>query len=805
MRRAFICHNSQDSKFVIEVCRFLKQSLDDVFYYEDYQRKPENLRKGFLEQIANAINEFEVFIAFFGYDITEWQNDEMTILIQYQNDTSNIEKKEVIVVLYGRDNLPEGTAKFLGKHEYIKVPNVSKQDTDAYKLAKDIVRRLKLNWKSKDGLPPVSDYFQYEKDIIKDYINLRVFGDKLYSADTEKKDTIHWCFNLLGLREKMGLTEAEFNDLVKNYLESPEILKELKLSEEDSVRLLKSHFNENEQDAKIEYKKADIVKKFSETQGKIEEIRLDLREKLINGLPPVWPDVKKMPDESIYHKNTVDKRILGEFRPDKARVVAAALNSFHPHSETCLYKKQLTFPEAGPREYLFYPRGRRNLRVAILVSGGIAPGINSVINGITQRHELYARESQKPYLVEVIGLRNGFYAFDNYSSSHITLTAFNKALGNSIYTPSVANENGSCIGTSRDERLIDHSPDEDQCEIIIDQLLTDHIDILYIIGGDGSMRAAHALWNYSKEMIRLGRYRDRNISIIGIPKTMDNDILWVWQTFGFLSAVEKAREIIEQLSAEVMSNPRICIVQLFGSDSGFVVSHAVVASKSTVCDVALIPEVNFTMRKLADYIAETIEEKRKEAKIPMSLIVMAETAIPKDALEYIVDDKLGLTEEEIGTRLALPRKEIEAITSFINSKQLVSINKRDDILRTTGLKIVSQVLNNLLPGQDSGSISWSRKRVFTIEPRHLLRTTDPSCSDTIMGHRLGTLAVDNALAGYNDFMISQWLTEYVLVPLKLVVLGKKRIPTNGIFWKSVTAKTGQPDLEEKKKSGDIEN
>jgi hypothetical protein len=63
-----------------------------------------------------------------------------------------------------------------------------------------------------------------------------------------------------------------------------------------------------------------------------------------------------------------------------------------------------------------------------------------------------------------------------------------------------------------------------------------------------------------------------------------------------------------------------------------------------------------------------------------------------------------------------------------------------------------------------------------------------------MGNRLGTLAVDNALAGYSDFMISQWLTEYVLVPLNLVVLGKKRIPTNGIFWKSVTNKTGQPDL-----------
>jgi 6-phosphofructokinase 1 len=61
-----------------------------------------------------------------------------------------------------------------------------------------------------------------------------------------------------------------------------------------------------------------------------------------------------------------------------------------------------------------------------------------------------------------------------------------------------------------------------------------------------------------------------------------------------------------------------------------------------------------------------------------------------------------------------------------------------------------------------------------------------------MGHRLGTLAVDSGMAGYTDFMVSQWVTEYVMIPLKLVVLGRKRIPTSGIFWKSVLAKTGQP-------------
>ena len=76
----------------------------------------------------------------------------------------------------------------------------------------------------------------------------------------------------------------------------------------------------------------------------------------------------------------------------------------------------------------------------------------------------------------------------------------------------------------------------------------------------------------------------------------------------------------------------------------------------------------------------------------------------------------------------------------------------------------------------------------------MVRAIDPSVQDIIFGHRLGTLAVDNAMAGYTDFMISQWLTEFVLVPLPLVVLGRKRVPKDGIFWKTVIDGTAQGSL-----------
>lgn len=691
MKRAFICYNTIDSKLVAEIYWYLKQNFDDVYYCGDTRHN-----KGVAKEITENLNKSEVFIAFIGKKLSHWQINEIETVINFQNNKTRNNKKIIIPVLVNINALPDSLALL---SNYQRVKYNSQESYQACYIAREIVEKAGLAWKTIDRLPPVSNYFYYEKNILRDYINLLQFGNDLSPKSKDKSET--------------------------------------------------------------------------------KKIKADLLNKLSYGLPPVWPHVKKMPNfGECYHNNPVSG--MGEARPEDAKVVAAALTSFHPGS-TCIYKNQLTFPEAGPREKLFYPRPNSNLRVAILVSGGIAPGINSVINGIIQRHEQYANNYSPTYKVEIYGLKNGFYAFDNYNRDKVPLDY--------TFTSSVANENGSCIGTSRDDRLLTVSPEQDQNEKIIVQLLNDNIDILYIIGGDGSMKAAHALWNYSKEMIKQPRFKDKKLSIVGIPKTMDNDILWVWQTFGFLSAVEKAREIIEQLSIEVISNPRICIVQLFGSDSGFVVSHAVVASKSTVCDAALIPEVPFTMEQLAKYLKKKIENDthRKETGIPMSLIVMAETAIPVDALDYIDDPKIGA---EIG----LTDEEKQAIRNFIQKKQLVSINKRNDLLRAAGLKIVSRVLKELLPKKDSANISWSRLRVFTNEPRHILRAISPSCSDAIMGNRLGTLAVDNALAGYMDFMISQWLTEFVLVPLELVVLGKKRIPTSGIFWKSVTTKTGQPDL-----------
>jgi 6-phosphofructokinase 1 len=301
------------------------------------------------------------------------------------------------------------------------------------------------------------------------------------------------------------------------------------------------------------------------------------------------------------------------------------------------------------------------------------------------------------------------------------------------------------------------------------------------------MKAAHALFEISVR----NKTRDHPLSVVAIPKTMDNDVLWVWQSFGFLSAVEKAREVIDQLNTEVQSNPRLCVVQLFGSDSGFVVSHTVLAGPTGHCLAALIPEVPFSMTGENGLIADlrrrlTLDDGRP----PHGIVVMAETAIPTDAHLYLTDD------EESDCFVHLTREERGAISEYtdLRKKNRRIQGQTRDELRSAGLKIVSQGLEKALKKDAAGNWrrrEWENLRVFCNEPRHLLRAIPPSCLDIIFGQRLGTLAVDNVLAGFTDFMISQWLTEYVLVPLEMASLGRKRIPQAGMFWKSVLAKTHQ--------------
>lgn len=499
-------------------------------------------------------------------------------------------------------------------------------------------------------------------------------------------------------------------------------------------------------------------------------------EKVAQGCPSSWPSVEC---QQPWYDNPLDPHKVGSFKDDSARII---VDTRPPTSDS----SSLTLLEARPRLRLRYPRQAAvpRLGVGIIVSGGIAPGINAVIDGIVKRHTLYAHASEAngfSYRLKIQGFAEGFKGFFHAGVKSRELDV--------SLVEQHAEHGGSMLGTSRTEELVGSAPGDPwsahgNFEKIVTRLCgdpNDRVHILYVIGGDGSMRASHALQRTANDM-------GKDLAVIGIPKTMDNDILWVWQSFGFLSAVEKAREVILNMRTEVASNPRLGIIQLFGSDSGFVASHA---AYSTACDLVLIPEDPLTMDQISRHVTKRLKERLDGQTSPFGLVVMAETALPADAGDYIDDPLVHLSD---------PQK--DAVKAFLAQGRRVT-GQTPDELRTAALKMISRLLQKRIrglelphpqgaePGAPIGGY-WSQYHVVTNEPKQLIRSIRPSVSDVIFGERLGTLAVDNAMAGYRDFVVSQWLTEFVLVPMDLVVLGRKRVPINGIFWKSVRAKTGQP-------------
>lgn len=496
----------------------------------------------------------------------------------------------------------------------------------------------------------------------------------------------------------------------------------------------------------------------------------EVKRNILLGVPAEWPILKPRDQRPNLTKENLDDSVqdeIGNFREKTNYVLSAALSGFHKDINFCPCngENKLIFPEAGPRKEVFSNISTNAFRIGILVSGGIAPGINAVIDGITRRHYFYARKLGYVNSLEILGLINGFDALRQGNQIHNKLLYPTEADIRhdvpSIVTSNITNEGGSVIGTSRYEPLVNNNFTNRLRELkdIVTRLRIEGIRILYIIGGEGSMKAAQAIQKIADNK----RNSNWDLSVVGIPKTMDNDILWVWQTFGFMSAVEKAREFIEYLYVESKSNPRWGIVQLFGSNSGFVVSHAVLACKSDICNLALIPEMKYKLRNVVDYILENGKEN--------GLIVLAETAVPEDIADYLKLDKV---------RGILTKDEIEAIEEHLEEMRKIDCHVNDD-LRSGVVKIIAWAVK-----------TEAKKRVFINEPRHLLRSIPPSTIDIITASRLGTLAVDNAIAGHFGFMISQWLTEFCLIPLDLVVLGRKRIPPEGIFFKSVIKKTGQP-------------
>jgi 6-phosphofructokinase 1 len=485
-----------------------------------------------------------------------------------------------------------------------------------------------------------------------------------------------------------------------------------------------------------------LFKKSIARQGIITTERQILLSKIIRG-EEINPEVKQY--EAIRPvENALNEKEIGIYRNvDKRKSVTADMEIIKYYFD-CLKKPCPSFLEAGPRKYLYF--NPKEVRIGIVTPGGIAPGLNTVVNCIVNMHEKYGMSRL------AFGFKGGFRGIAKCDTVRL----------NSTITHDRIHKGGTDLCTSRGKQKISE---------MVDTLQHLGINILYVVGGDGSLNGGHLIAKYIEDNnITVG---NEKIVIVGIPKTMDNDILWVWHSFGFDTAVEEATKAINTIHDDAKSTERVCIMQLFGRDAGFVAAHAALASGQV--DAVLVPEIEFKMEPLIKYIKQKVRDKR------YALIVAAEGAAPKEYTDGFIYEIL--------------RRE-----GYKNPKKLPKTHPRVNKLLAEGKLIY------LREEFEKKFMKFIRGRhvVFDSQPRHLIRAVPAGSVDQIYCQRLADLAVHNALAGFTDFMISQWLTEYVLIPLKLVCeeadpnnpdkrLTKKIVP-DGIFWATVISSTGQPSF-----------
>ena len=238
-------------------------------------------------------------------------------------------------------------------------------------------------------------------------------------------------------------------------------------------------------------------------------------------------------------------------------------------------------------------------RIAVNTGGGDAPGLNAVIRAVVRSGERLGWE--------VFGIRKGyaglfkeggFVRLDRHSVRGIThqggtiLGTTNQA--NPLHWP-VEAEDGSVT-------YVDRSQD------IIDALAEREVDALIAIGGDGSLRIAHAL----------GR---KGLNVVGVPKTIDNDLAATSLTFGFTTAVETATDAIDKLHSTAEAHQRVMVVELMGRHAGWIALFSGVAGSA---DVILIPEIPYDL----DRVCEKIEERYVVEGREFAIVVVAEGAFP---------------------------------------------------------------------------------------------------------------------------------------------------------------------------------
>jgi 6-phosphofructokinase 1 len=378
-------------------------------------------------------------------------------------------------------------------------------------------------------------------------------------------------------------------------------------------------------------------------------------------------------------------------------------------------KELPSFEKAGARKTLFH--NPKKTKAAIITCGGLCPGLNNVIKGLVNVLE-------KGYKVrEIYGVRYGYKGLAKCSNIEpIQL--------NSESVDQIHKQGGTILGSSRGNQ----DPEE-----MVDVLQEKGINLLFCIGGDGTLKGAKAIADAANN-------REAPIGIVGIPKTIDNDLGFVEKTFGFETSVEIASEIIScaHNEAEGAENG-IGIVKLMGRDSGFIAATASLAN--SVVDFCLIPELPFHLHG-PDGLCIAVRNSLKLHR--HTVIVVAEGA---------------------GQDL------------FKNTKQ--RIDQSGNILKDDIGEYLKSELSNYFQ-KDGTAIS-----IKYLDPSYHIRSVTANASDAVFCNLLAEYAVHAGMAGKTNLAIGYWNNFFTHVPIALATEERRMVSLNGALWRGVLSTTQQ--------------
>ena len=401
----------------------------------------------------------------------------------------------------------------------------------------------------------------------------------------------------------------------------------------------------------------------------------------------------------------------GAFVPDEARVrYQTEIATGHD------LPADIFFEKAGPRETLFFEP--RETKAAIVTCGGVCPGLNNVIRSAVM--EFYYNYGVR----QVYGIRYG-YAGLNPKIGLPPMELTPKSVSD------IHEKGGTILGSSRGQQ-----PSDIIAEFLVDQ----KINILLCVGGDGTLRGA---LDVAKEV----QSRGLNLAVVGIPKTIDNDVMYMSRTFGMTTAIETAHKILDCAHSEARSAYNgVGLVKLMGRDAGFIAAGATLASQEV--NFCLIPEVPFVLEGKNGFL----EVLRRRLESAQHVVVAVAEGAGQDLI-----------------------KQLPADTDASGNKRYADI----------GTYLNEQIVNHFRQVNIPVDVKY-------FDPSYFVRSVPANCEDALLCDLLARNAVHAAMAGKTNLVIGFLNGTFTHIPISLAVSEKKHVDPQGLLWSSVLATTGQP-------------